>query len=146
MKMVWKWGVCDEEVLSAAILHDVVEDTEIPISKIEKEFGARVAKIVGELTLYRVKNKEDYAKAKEEYIKSFENKSAEALVCKMADRICNTRDKLLSDKNALEYYEKAKPVVKTFWNKFCDISNKWGFITAQNINYERLQLEEEIGI
>lgn len=36
----------DQEILAAAALHDVVEDTEITIEEISKEFGPRVANIV----------------------------------------------------------------------------------------------------
>ncbi len=40
----------DEEVLAAALLHDTVENTSITMRQIEKEFGPRVAKLVGDLT------------------------------------------------------------------------------------------------
>ena len=36
----------DVEVLAAAVLHDVVEDTNTPVGEIEEKFGARVAAIV----------------------------------------------------------------------------------------------------
>ena len=36
----------DREVISAAVLHDVVEDTDITIEEIEKEFGSRVRALV----------------------------------------------------------------------------------------------------
>ena len=36
----------DKDVISAAVLHDVVEDTEITIEEIEKEFGSRVRALV----------------------------------------------------------------------------------------------------
>lgn len=41
-------GIRDPEVLSAALLHDIVEDcsNEWPIERVEKEFGPRVAKLV----------------------------------------------------------------------------------------------------
>ena len=37
----------DDEILSAAILHDTVEDTPTTIEDIRNEFGERVAKLVG---------------------------------------------------------------------------------------------------
>ena len=37
----------DEDVICAAVLHDVVEDTEYEIGDIEKRFGARIAGLVG---------------------------------------------------------------------------------------------------
>ncbi|MCQ2609989.1 MAG: HD domain-containing protein, partial [Lachnospiraceae bacterium] len=36
----------DQELLAAAALHDVVEDTDTPIEDIEKNFGKRVASLV----------------------------------------------------------------------------------------------------
>lgn len=36
----------DEEVLAAAVLHDVVEDTDATIEQVEREFGPRVAALV----------------------------------------------------------------------------------------------------
>lgn len=36
----------DQDIISAALLHDVVEDTEITIEEIEAEFGSRIRKLV----------------------------------------------------------------------------------------------------
>lgn len=36
----------DQEVISAAVLHDVVEDTDISLEEVYKEFGERVGKLV----------------------------------------------------------------------------------------------------
>ena len=36
----------DQELLAAAVLHDVVEDTDITIDQIRREFGERIASIV----------------------------------------------------------------------------------------------------
>ncbi len=43
--------VTDPELLSAAALHDVLEDTEVPAERIEQELGGRVLAWVRELTL-----------------------------------------------------------------------------------------------
>ncbi len=40
----------DEDVLTAAVLHDTVEDTSVTIQRIEKEFGPRVAGLVASVT------------------------------------------------------------------------------------------------
>ena len=40
----------DLEILSAAVLHDVVEDTNTPIEDIKEKFGPRVAKLVSSET------------------------------------------------------------------------------------------------
>ena len=39
-----------EVVVAAALLHDVVEDTDTELGEIEDEFGAEVARLVGEMT------------------------------------------------------------------------------------------------
>ncbi|NJW54729.1 HD domain-containing protein, partial [Salinimicrobium oceani] len=38
------------EMICAAYLHDVVEDTPVEIEEIKEKFGAKVAQLVGELT------------------------------------------------------------------------------------------------
>ena len=40
----------DEDVICAAVLHDVVEDTEYTMKDIEEEFGEKIAKLVGSET------------------------------------------------------------------------------------------------
>src|SRR5713226_6516449 len=40
----------DATTLTAALLHDVIEDTEFPISRIEERFGAEVARLVEGVT------------------------------------------------------------------------------------------------
>lgn len=43
-------GVTDENILCAAVLHDVVEDTPVPLSAVRFEFGDRIAGWVSEVT------------------------------------------------------------------------------------------------
>jgi (p)ppGpp synthase/HD superfamily hydrolase len=40
----------DEDVLTAAVLNDTVEDTAVTIQRVEKEFGPRVAELVASVT------------------------------------------------------------------------------------------------
>src|SRR5271169_7135229 len=40
----------DATTLSAALLHDVIEDTEFPVSRLEERFGAEVARLVEGVT------------------------------------------------------------------------------------------------
>ncbi len=41
---------CDEKIIAAAWLHDVVEDTSVKLAEIQREFGAEVAEIVYHVT------------------------------------------------------------------------------------------------
>ena len=43
-------GVCDETMVAAGLLHDVVEDTQTDLCSISDAFGGRVAELVSELT------------------------------------------------------------------------------------------------
>ena len=40
----------DEDVLAAAVLHDTVEDTNVTIERLKKEFGPRVAALVASVS------------------------------------------------------------------------------------------------
>lgn len=49
MKIVEDWGM-DEDTIIAAVLHDTVEDTDLTLKDIEREFGSQVAKLVDGVT------------------------------------------------------------------------------------------------
>lgn len=49
MKIVEDWGM-DEDTIIAAVLHDTVEDTEVKLDDIKKEFGEQVAFLVDGVT------------------------------------------------------------------------------------------------
>ncbi|MEI6479962.1 MAG: HD domain-containing protein [bacterium] len=77
----------DEDVIVAALLHDVLEDTEgYEYSDIVRDFGERVANIVSEVT---EKSNLDWKDRKEKYINRLESASEEALMLATADKIHN---------------------------------------------------------
>ena len=71
-----------EDLLIAAIFHDLVEDTPTPLEEIEQKFGSKIALIVKEVS-------KPSDKPKDEWLKNFGNFSKEAQILKMADRIDN---------------------------------------------------------
>lgn len=75
---------------TVCILHDTVEDCDVTLETIAKEFGYAVAALVEELTLL----KENYKTiGKTEYLKQETLKmSSYALFIKLCDRFCNVRD------------------------------------------------------
>jgi len=80
-------------LMTAALLHDLVEDTNVTLEIIAKEFGFKVASIVEELSSDKEKIKEV---GKTEYLKDKMTKmSSYALVIKLSDRLDNIKD--LSD-------------------------------------------------
>ena len=84
VKTLQEAGVTDQEILAAAYLHDVLEDTDKQLG----DFPERVQKIVKELT------RPAGTKDKNAYIAAFSGKSFEAILIKLADRYDNLTDGL----------------------------------------------------
>jgi len=82
VKTLQSLGVEDKEVLAAAYLHDVLEDTP---AKLEGEFPERVIKIVKALTKAKGSSKADY-------LNGLRGAPWEAVLIKMADRYDNIID------------------------------------------------------
>ena len=80
----------DDEVVAAALLHDVVEDSEIDPSDIAREFGTRVAEIVSALT--EDETIDDYERRKAEHRDRVEAAGPDAVAIYAADKISNLRD------------------------------------------------------
>jgi len=83
------WGITDEDIISAAWLHDTVEDTNLTCPDIEKEIGSVVADYVWNLT--KVENK-DYGKMEQDYIDKISNAPREVKLIKLADIMANLLD------------------------------------------------------
>lgn len=82
-------GVEDQEILIAAILHDVVEDTPITPQEISDRFGERVTKIVLELTDDKSLSKEE---RKKQQLFTADQLSDAAKLVRISDKICNVYD------------------------------------------------------
>ncbi len=82
-------GTTDIDLLSAALLHDVVEDTGTSIEEIVSFFGIRVASIVKEVS-------DDMSlphdKRKQFQVDNARNLSNEAKLIRIADKVSNLRD------------------------------------------------------
>ena len=87
--LVNEGGVSDVEVLCAALLHDTVEDTATTPEELVETFGARVARIVAEVTDDKALNKADRKRLQ---VENAAHLSPEAKLVKLADKICNLRD------------------------------------------------------
>src|SRR6476620_8138824 len=81
----------DATTLTAALLHDVIEDTEFPVSRIEERFGAEVAHLVEGVTkIGRLKMMAPEARQAESVRKMVLAMVHDVLV-KLADRLHNMR-------------------------------------------------------
>src|SRR5208283_1992785 len=101
----------DTELVIAALLHDAVEDCEVPIEMIEKVFGDSVASLVAEVTDDKALDK---AARKQKQIDTASSKSQKAKILKLADKTSNLRALKFSPpegwsiKRKLEYVQWAR--------------------------------------
>lgn len=96
-------GSVTPEMIAAAYLHDVVEDTEVTLEEVRAEFGDTIAGYVQELTHEGSKDNHGY------YFPHL--KSREAIIIKLADRMSNlTRMTSWPKKRQEQYLKKTK-----FW-------------------------------
>ena len=93
----------DEDSLSAAMLHDVIEDCGVPKRVLEKEFNKNVANLVDGVSKL---DKLDITSRTEEHAENFQkmvlamSKDIRVIVVKLADRLHNMR--------TLQYVEREK--------------------------------------
>ena len=84
-------GVTDPDILCAAVLHDVVEDTSGTLEDISAAFGPRVAELVGWVTIPEPGPGQDRASVKEEYLRGLRRAPYDAILVKLADRASNAQ-------------------------------------------------------
>ena len=109
------WGVAkicaqlrlDDETIAAALLHDVVEDTDVDLEEVRSEFGDEIAKLVEGVTkLTRVQFQSREQAEAENYRKLIVAMAADVrvILIKLADRLHNLRE--------IEYLGKQKQIQK----------------------------------
>ena len=84
----------DDDTICAAILHDIVEDTDITIEDIKKEFGEDIALMVAGVTkLGNIQFESSEERQAEDYRKMFlaMGKDIRVILIKLADRLHNMR-------------------------------------------------------
>jgi (p)ppGpp synthase/HD superfamily hydrolase len=107
-------GGTDPNVVTAALLHDAIEDQSVTAETIASEFGKRVADIVIELSDDKTLPK---AERKRKQVENAAKKSREAKLIKLADKTSNLRTIASSPaadwsvERRLEYVAWAKNVV-----------------------------------
>ena len=94
----------DEAMLAAALLHDVVEDTDVTLEEINQAFGEDVASLVDDLT--DVSKPEDGNRKIRKALdrEHSANSSARAQTVKLADLISNSSDILENDPKFARVY------------------------------------------
>ena len=112
--ILWGAGVEEPVVITAALLHDTVEDTETTEEELVRHFGKKVASVVMEVTDDKTLEKHE---RKALQIQHAPHLTREAKLVKLADKISNVRDvgsKPPTDwtlERRREYFDWAKRVV-----------------------------------
>lgn len=97
-----------DEMVAAALLHDVVEDTPVTIQEIETKFGSKVAELVGWLTdTSRPENGNRKTRKSIDRLHSADA-PAEAQTIKLADLIHNTKSIEQHDPSFWKVYKQEK--------------------------------------
>ena len=114
-RILWhEGGVHDPGVICAALLHDTIEDTQTTPEELRDAFGARITRIVLEVTDDKLLPK---AERKRRQIEHAPHLSRGAKLVKLADKICNLRDVAASPpptwslRRRRQYFDWARKVV-----------------------------------
>lgn len=100
-------GITDWDLLSAAVLHDVVEDTDVTLNQLSEQLGPRVSKLVDEVS--QKPNQPD-----EEYIAQLRASSRDGQTIKLADKWDNVNElrrmkyPTYGNKSPVQYLDEAK--------------------------------------
>jgi len=93
VKMLLNLGINNIDVLIAALLHDIVEDTEYTLDDVRNEFGAKIGHIVSALTNYKQEIDNRSVKYFHKIIvDTYRNKTLSILLIKLCDRFDNLLD------------------------------------------------------
>lgn len=80
-----EWGIKDADVLAAALLHDVVEDTQTTVKEIKDVFGDSIGRLVDGLTMWKGSETHDA------YLRRIAKGSDRLRLIKCADTLDNLR-------------------------------------------------------
>lgn len=100
-----EFGCVDQDILTAAYLHDILEDTDCNYILLKLSFGERVTLLVNRVTSCPGKNRSERNKA----TYSETCKYPGAIILKLADRIANVRVSRVNAPDKFQMYLKEYP-------------------------------------
>jgi len=106
-------GVRDPDVLVAAVLHDVVEDTPCTLDEVAAAFGSRAAELVSWVTMPERGPGEDASAVREAYLRRLRLAPQDAILVKLADRMSNvqTLRNLTPDRQRAYYAQTVEHII-----------------------------------
>lgn len=113
----------DQELLAAAVLHDTVEDTNVTLKDVEREFGKRIAELVeaeSDIEFEGKSRQESWRLRKEEAIERLSTATNEVKIVALADKLSNIR----------AIYRDYQAIGDKVWDLFCvkdKASHEWHF-------------------
>lgn len=118
--------VKDINILVAAWLHDVIEDTTKTYTKIKKAFNFEIAEIVFAVTDELGRNR------RERHEKTYPKiqKNEKAIIVKQADRLANIRTGLREGNFMVEMYKKEYPEFKAKLQPYGGLPSLWNELDA----------------
>jgi (p)ppGpp synthase/HD superfamily hydrolase len=135
VKNLRKMKVTNKDTISAAWLHDTIEDTDTDFDSIKDKFGKNVADIVVSVTKdNRLAKKQREIK----YVKELKASSAKAKLVKIADILANVNDAPNAGKNVR--WEKQQFVKKSkYWSYVANVKpGKLAELTWAKNEWKRL--------
>ena len=113
----------DKELIAAAALHDLIEDTTVTYDDLKNEFGKRIADIVLSESHTAVKNYEklSWHEVREKNLELLKNASLDCKIVALGDKLSNIRS-IFNDYNQLG---------DEFWNRFNEknpLEHKWRYV------------------
>lgn len=115
----------DPDVIAAAWLHDVVEDTGVSIDQIRQMYGDRVAQIVWAVTDEQGANR---IERKEKTLPKIAQ-NADAALIKLADRVANVTASQ-GDERRLAMYRKEQPAFQAALQGVAPYEDMWATLAS----------------
>lgn len=141
--------VGDEDIICAAILHDVLEDTHYSRLKLKRQFGNRVLSMVEEVT--DRKPKDPWTKRKEAYLKRIKTASKGACLIACADKINNLRSivdayKKSGDKIWMRFEASKEAKVAFYESIYREVSRRFRHPLVSKLRDTLKQVKRTLGL
>ena len=133
----------DEKTISAALLHDVVEDTDVSYEELKNEFGEEIAEMVDGVTKLK---QIQYASIEENQVENYRKmflamgKDIRVIIIKLADRLHNMRTlQYLSRERQIAISEETMQLYAPLANRLGLYAMKW---ELEDLGFQYLYPEE----